>query len=182
MAWVTPHAWVPGEVATAAQLNQDLRDNPLWLYSGRPSLSLANGTIGVNGGTPYIAGVMGTIDCLFTTDSALDCWDQNWGFTPTAGSIALPQTGYYWMNGYQNCVDSVVGAEHVVRLLYEGTIVAVQSYGSTASFGPVHSVAMLHKCVSAAGLGGTAKMTYRRGGSGTLTTWFTFQAQHMRGV
>lgn len=181
MAWSTPHAWVPGEVSTAALLNQNLRDNPTWLFSGRPSVAAANGTVGGAGGTANVAGPV--VDCIYTTDSALDCWDQGWGFTPPGSLFTIPELGYYFMSAFQGQADSVVGAEHVLRIYYGTALIAAESKSSTAvSFGPTHGMAILHRCINEVGAPGTVHTTFRRGGSGTITTWFGFQAVQVRGL
>lgn len=36
MAWTTPETWVPGQVVAASDLNSNIRDNTLYLFSGRP--------------------------------------------------------------------------------------------------------------------------------------------------
>ena len=48
MAYVTPRTWVPGELVTAAQLNQDVRDNISYLYA-RANFFICTGA-GVLGG------------------------------------------------------------------------------------------------------------------------------------
>lgn len=182
MAWATPHSWVPGETATAAQLNQDLRDNELYLFSGRPTLAISNGTVGVSGGTGVIASASTQSDVIFTTDSGLDCWDQNWGFTPSGSLVVVPQVDYYWLHAWVAQTDSVVAAQHALRIWYGTALIALQQTGSTAAFGPTHGVSVLHKCSNEIGQPGTVHMSYIRGGSGTITTWFGFDAISVRGL
>lgn len=41
MAWVTPRTWVNGEVPGATEFNQHVRDNLLYLFSGRTATLIA---------------------------------------------------------------------------------------------------------------------------------------------
>jgi hypothetical protein len=158
-----------------------MRDNELYLYSGRPTLSIANGTVGGTGGTANVAG--GTVDCIYTYDSGLNAWDQGFGFTPSGSLVVLPETGYYFLNAWESHGDATVAAEHVLRLYYGTALIAAQSYSSTSSgFGPSFALPIMHRCLNEVSQPGTVHATYRRGGSGTLTTWFGFQAVALRGL
>ena len=144
MAWATPHSWVPGETATAAQLNQDLRDNELYLFSGRPTLAISNGTVGVSGGTGVIASVSTQSDVIYTTDSGLDCWDQNWGFTPSGSLVVVPQVDYYWLHAWVAQTDSVVAAQSIGTI----SVGAISPANGGDSFGFLMDLAPLRVTVA----------------------------------
>jgi len=43
MGWTSPRTWVTGEIVTAAMLNEQLRDN--FLYLGDPPLNIDSGLL-----------------------------------------------------------------------------------------------------------------------------------------
>ncbi len=75
--WTAPKSWIGGEVAKAAKLNEQLRDNLTWLKS-----------------RPFVAGATGAV----TTTSAtfVTMTNSTVNLTTTGGYILFWATGYYF--------------------------------------------------------------------------------------
>lgn len=93
MAWATPRTWGATDVATAAQLNQDVRDNFLHLRGDGGSLYPLAGARQAGGWTGSVNVAVGTITAgVFDADD----WDGDSIGTPTFSTIT-PSAGTYLM-------------------------------------------------------------------------------------
>lgn len=177
MAWVSPRTWSVGEVPTSAMLNQDLRDNPQYLKDGAPALRVTNYP---TGGTAVVAGV--TAGMIWTDDSTIANYDQGWSFTPPSNAVAVPLAGYYFaqLGVWQDWAGAAGAANHTLGL-YQDAVARCQSVyaGTTASHGPAQHSHYLARCGS---VGSYFTGNYTRGGSGTVTTYFSAEAAFLRGL
>lgn len=117
MAWVTPRTWTTGDVVTAAFLNQDLRDNPLFLYTPpmcRPYDT--NATISI--------ATSGTIQAVTYNDERFDT-DTMHNTAANTSRITFTTAGKYMVGG---CVQWASGATGVreVSIRSGGSVEIVQ--------------------------------------------------------
>lgn len=117
MAWVTPRTWTDGEAPTAAQFNQDMRDNLAWLIGsgtdGRMGFSVRAPNINVNYNT-------------YTTPSwnAFD-WNPQ-SMVNVSNIIYTPAPGVYLVEG-QSYVETV-GQASLGLYIYDGVSGYVFAY------------------------------------------------------
>lgn len=114
MAWATPRTWGATDVATAAQLNQDVRDNFAHLKgggnAGRPAGSWGTGLVTSTPGTPLTA--------QFTTEH----FDAT-NLTGVPWTTITPPAGVYLMNAMTYCGANPVMLS--VRFLRNGSTALV---------------------------------------------------------
>jgi len=109
VAWTTPISWVTGSVVTAAQLNQQLRDNLNFLFDP-PEARIFNAAVSVASGTVPGALSLPTV-----------VWDSTGStMTSAAGKITIPLAGVYEVNGGGVWGASATGVVRRLGFLYPG--------------------------------------------------------------
>lgn len=115
MAWTTPRTWVTGEVVTAAMLNEQIRDNELFLrkHVGAYAYKTANQSIANNAGDGFTALTFNAE--LYDTDTLHDNAANTSRFTIPAGLDG------YWVSMVQvDYAASAVGGRREAELRKNG--------------------------------------------------------------
>jgi hypothetical protein len=142
MAYSTPRTWVAGDVLTAAQLNQDVRDNVSFLAN--PPACRASHNAGQSVANATLTALALNIE-IFDTDTMHDTVTNNSRVTFTTaglyvieGGFEMPNTGDY----------TVIAA---MLRLNGATTIAANSMGTmaTPNLNPVIGVSTIYKVTAA---------------------------------
>jgi hypothetical protein len=93
MPWTTPTTWTPGQVVGASDLNAQVRDNQLFLFSGRPLAQFTVAPAFAYTATTFIVVNTSTCRLSFTTSHANAKILIGGGIT---GSSAVNSISHYW--------------------------------------------------------------------------------------
>jgi len=118
VAWATPRTWVSGDVATAAQFNQDMRDNLTYLTGG-------DGTTG--SGPQYISAIGQALAVAFGVSQPLSMtsiYSTTYTSPATGTAVPLKEAGIYLIQGWLQALPltSIGGAVGAV-IHSNGTVI-----------------------------------------------------------
>lgn len=138
MAWATPRTWVTGDDITAARLNQDLRDNPLFLYNAAACRAY-NSATQVMGNSSFTA---------LTFDSERkDSSGSMHSTSSNTGRLVAPVAGFYHAGG---CItfgaSSTATRATLVRvngLTYVGGLTVLARTDGAGTAVPIHTMYQL---------------------------------------
>lgn len=110
MAWTTPSTWVAGNVLTAAQLNQQLRDNTKFLH-GPPMVKVSRDAALTIAASAWE-------EITFDTEAK----DTNTMWSSTAATKVFAQTaGDYLVIGHGGLAASTVGVVRAIGIRHNST-------------------------------------------------------------
>lgn len=120
MPYVTPRTWVAGDVLTAAQLNQDVRDNVLAVANPAACRVYHNAAVAVADATITVLGTTGATTAVFNSERYDTDSMHSTGTNP--GRITINTAGIYLVTA---------GIEFAAGTDYSSIYLAIRKNGTT---------------------------------------------------
>lgn len=134
MSWSSPRTWVTGNILTAAQLNTDIRDNELFLYT--PPRVLMR-----NGGFQTIADNTSTIATHNGEDFDTDGMHDN---ASNTGRATIRTAGVFLFVMTNEWADNTTGRRACESILNGSTRTAFTDFGSPGAVGGQAKFQLVH--------------------------------------